>query len=200
MAIKAAEMAQAGRSESLNVRGIDHLALNTDDMAATVAFYCGVLGLRLIHAMRTPAATGKPSAGEPPIGKLRHYFFDMGNDSTIAFFEYPKGTAKADRDSLGTMQHCAFHVSRRDFEAAMHRLKAASIPYVGPIDRVIRHSIYFYDNNGIRLELTTFPGTEDFETVNTVLQTREQARKELATLYTDADELEHVLNGMRLRA
>src|SRR5713226_10011314 len=84
LALWRAEMAQAGRSESLNVRGIDHLALNTDDMAATVAFYCGVLGLRLIHAMRTPAATGKPSAGEPPFGKLRHYFFDMGNDSTIA--------------------------------------------------------------------------------------------------------------------
>jgi catechol 2,3-dioxygenase-like lactoylglutathione lyase family enzyme len=169
-------------------------------MAATVAFYCGVLGMRLIHAMRTPAAApGKQSAGEPPFGNLRHYFFDMGNDSTIAFFEYPKGTSKGNRDFVGTMQHCALHVSRRDFEAAMARLKAAGVNYVGPIDRGIRHSIYFYDNNGIRLELTTFPTGEDFETVNSVLQTREEAKKELATLYTNSDELEHVLSNMLLR-
>jgi len=195
-----AEKMQAGPSEALRTRGIDHLALNTDDMAATVAFYCGVLGMRLIHAMRTPAAApGKRTAGEPPIGNLRHYFFDMGNDSTIAFFEYPKGTLKGDRDLVGTMQHCAFHVSRRNFEAAMARLKTAGIDYVGPIDRGIRHSIYFYDNNGIRLELTTFPIGEDFETVNSVLQTREQAREELTTLYIDPDELEHVLSNMALR-
>jgi len=106
--------------------------------------------------MRTPAVADKFGAGEPPVANLRHYFFDMGNDSTIAFFEYPKSTPQANRDLVGTMQHCAFHVSRRDFEAAMARLKAAGVPYTGPIDRKIRHSIYFYDNNGIRLEFTTF--------------------------------------------
>jgi catechol 2,3-dioxygenase-like lactoylglutathione lyase family enzyme len=199
MAATVSKQGQAGRSEALGPRGIDHLALNTDDMAATVAFYSEVLGMRLIHAMRTPPVADKFGAGEPPVGNMRHYFFDMGNDSTIAFFEYPEHTPKANRDHVGTMQHCAFHVSRRDFEAAMARLKAAGVPYTGPIDRKIRHSIYFYDNNGIRLEFTTFPGGEDFETVTTVLQSREEERKELATLYTDPDELEHVLDTMRLR-
>jgi catechol 2,3-dioxygenase-like lactoylglutathione lyase family enzyme len=199
MAATVSKQGREGRSEAIGARGIDHLALNTGDMAATVAFYCGVLGMRLIHAMRTPAVADKFGAGEPPVGNLRHYFFDMGNDSTIAFFEYPQSTPQANRDLIGTMQHCAFHLSRRDFGAAMARLRAAGVPYTGPIDRKIRHSIYFYDNNGIRLEFTTFPGGEDFETVNTVLQTREEARKELATLYTDPDELEHVLDTMRLR-
>jgi len=195
----ASKQAEAAPSEALKTRGVDHLALNTSDMAATVAFYCGVLGMRLIHAMRTPPVADQFGAGEPPVANLRHYFFDMGNDSTIAFFEYPRPTPQANRDHVGTMQHCAFHVSRRDFEAAMARLKAAGVPYTGPIDRKIRHSIYFYDNNGIRLELTTSPAGEDFETVNSVLQTRAEARKELATLYTNPDELEHILDTMRLR-
>jgi catechol 2,3-dioxygenase-like lactoylglutathione lyase family enzyme len=194
-----AQQAQAGRSTPVKVRGVDHLVFNTDDMAATIAFYCDVLGLRLVHVARTPRVADKFGAGEPPIPYLRHYFFDMGNDSTIAFFEYPKGTPTGDRDHLGTMQHCALHVSRPAFEAAMRRLQAHGVAYIGPLDRVIRHSIYFYDNNGIRLELTTFPTGEDFETVGSVLQTRAQAREELATLYSDPEKLERVLDGMALR-
>ncbi len=81
----------------------------------------------------------------------------------------------------------------------MQRLTAQGVSYVGPLDRGIRHSIYFYDNNGIRLELTTFPTGEDFETVGSVRQTREQAKRELATLYEDPEELERILDGMPLR-
>lgn len=199
MAVTTAEQIRTERATAARVRGVDHLVFNTDDMAATIAFYCDVLGVRLVHAARTPRTVDKSGAGEPPIPYLRHYFFDMGQDSLLAFFEYPKGTPKGDRDHVGTMQHCAFHVSRRDLEAAMKRLAAHGVPFIGPLDRGIRHSIYFYDNNGIRLELTTFPTGEDFETVGSVRQTREDARKELATLYPDAAELERVLDGMLLR-
>jgi len=199
MAITTPQQVEPGQSTPFKVRGVDHLVFNTDDMAATIAFYCDVLGLRLVHAARTPRVADKSGAGEPPFPYLRHYFFDMGNDSTLAFFEFPKGTPKGDRDRLGTMQHCALHVSRKDFEAAQRNLKAHGVPYVGPLDRVIRHSIYFYDNNGIRLELTTFPTGEDFETVNSVRQRRAEARGELATLYQDPEELERVLDRMLLR-
>lgn len=199
MAITRVQQTPADRSARPALRGVDHLVFNTDDMAGTIAFYCDVLGMALVHVARTPRVADEFGAGEPPVPYLRHYFFDMGNDSTIAFFEYPTGTPKGNRDQLGTMQHCALHVSRRDFEAAMRRLEAHGIRYVGPIDRVIRHSIYFYDNNGIRLELTTFPTGDDFETVRSLVQTRSQARRELATLYDDPDELERVLGSMPLR-
>ena len=53
--------------------------------------------------------------GNPPYGKIRHYFFDMGNDGLLAFFEYPKGVAQSDRDALGGMQHVAFHADRATF-------------------------------------------------------------------------------------
>src|SRR5579884_2483012 len=55
-------------------RGINHLALVTTDMDATVRFYHGVLGARLV------AHLGNRS--------FRHYFFEVGPQNTVAFFEY----------------------------------------------------------------------------------------------------------------
>ena len=40
----------------------------------------------------------------------------MGNDSTIAFFEIPKGKEPtADRNAIGSMQHCSLSWARRGF-------------------------------------------------------------------------------------
>src|SRR5260221_13525140 len=74
-------------------RGVHHLALCTDDMKRTVDFYVEVLGMPLVHAMKVPPGlgTGKANRGNPPYESIRHYFFDMGNDSLLAFFEIPKG-------------------------------------------------------------------------------------------------------------
>ena len=55
-------------------RGVNHLALVTPDMDATVRFWHGVLGARLVATIGTPS--------------FRHYFFDIGPQQTIAFFEY----------------------------------------------------------------------------------------------------------------
>ena len=33
--------------------GIDHVAVNTNDMEATLQFYCGILGMRLASTART---------------------------------------------------------------------------------------------------------------------------------------------------
>src|SRR5260370_41801504 len=55
-------------------RGVHHLALITPDMDATVRFWCGALGARLVATVATDA--------------FRPYFFEFGPGSTIAFFEY----------------------------------------------------------------------------------------------------------------
>ena len=95
-------------------RGIHHLALNTDDMKATVDFYTRVLGMPLVHALRVPpgVGVGPGNRGNPPFENLRHYFFDAGGDTLVAFFEMPKGAKSAgDRDALAAMQHCSFTVT-----------------------------------------------------------------------------------------
>ena len=63
-------------------RGINHLALVTNDMDATVRFYHGTLGARLVATIGTP--------------DFRHYFFEFGPQNTVAFFEYA-GLAHASR-------------------------------------------------------------------------------------------------------
>src|SRR5882724_2709532 len=92
-----------------NIRfyGVHHLALNTEDMKMTVDFYAGVLGMRLVHAMKVPPGlgTGPGNRGNPPFEEVRHYFFDMGRDGLLAFFEMPKGKKQqGDRNALGAMQ------------------------------------------------------------------------------------------------
>jgi hypothetical protein len=70
--------------------------------------------MRLVHAMKVPpgVGTGPGNRGNPPFEEIRHYFFDMGRDGLLAFFEIPKGAKpKGDRDAIGTMQHVAFAVS-----------------------------------------------------------------------------------------
>ena len=60
-------------SETPRWRGVNHLALVTPDMDATVRFYAGVLGMRVVATTRA--------------GPMRHYFFEIGPENTVAFFE-----------------------------------------------------------------------------------------------------------------
>src|SRR5271154_6912487 len=100
--------------QSPTTRGVHHLALGTDDMKATIDFYAGVLGMPLVHAMKVPPGlgTGPGNRGNPPFEEVRHYFFDMGRDGLLAFFEMPKGAkGRGDRNALGAMQPVSFAVS-----------------------------------------------------------------------------------------
>jgi catechol 2,3-dioxygenase-like lactoylglutathione lyase family enzyme len=168
-------------------RGVHHLALCTDDMKATIDFYVDVLGMPLVHAMKVPPGlgTGPGNRGNPPYEEIRHYFFDMGNDSLLAFFEIPKGKEPAgNRNAIGAMQHCAFVVTPERFREIAERLKARGIDYIGPIPQLPGLlGLYFYDPNGIRLEFACQPGDGPAPAViPCVLQSKAEARAELATL------------------
>lgn len=173
--------------EATTLRGVHHLALCTEDMKATVDFYADVLGLPLVHAMKVPAGlgTGPKNRGNPPYERIRHYFFDMGNDSLLAFFEIPKGAEpRHNRNAIGAMQHCAFVVTPERFRELEERLKKAGVDYIGPILQLPGLTgIYFMDPNGIRLEFACQPADgDDPAVIACVKQTKAQAGEELATL------------------
>ena len=180
------------------VRGVHHLALNTDDMKKTVDFYTRVLGMPLIHAMRVPAGlgTGAGNRGNPPFENLRHYFFDLGNDSTLAFFEIPKGAKPhGDRDAIGTMQHLAVAVSAAGATELLARLERYRIENSGVIDTMPGlKSVYFFDPNGIRLEFAWQPVevTPEIHVLESVTQSRSEALAELRTLYDNPAWLDRV--------
>lgn len=168
-------------------RGVHHLALTTEDMQLTTDFYVRVVGMPLVHAMKVPAGlgTGPGNRGNPPYETIRHYFFDMGNDSLLAFFEIPRAAEPAaKRDAIGGMQHCAFAVTPAQLDALCARLKAEGVAFDGPIDILPGlRSIYFFDPNGVRLEACVQPAAGDKPAViASVIQTREQAAAELRTM------------------
>ena len=69
-----------GEDTRASWQGINHLALVTSDMDATVRFYHGTLGARLVATISTP--------------EFRHYFFEFGPQCTVAFFEYADAPAQ----------------------------------------------------------------------------------------------------------
>jgi catechol 2,3-dioxygenase-like lactoylglutathione lyase family enzyme len=185
-------------------RGIHHLALNTDDMKMTIDFYTRVLGMPLIHALKVPpgVGVGPGNRGNPPFENLRHYFFDAGGDTLVAFFEMPKGAKQAgDRDAIGAMQHCSFTTTEKHFSEIVERLKAAQVPLIGPINvGVDTYSIYFMDPNGIRLEYSyQADDGEDVRVIERWTQTEEEALNELRTLSDDPDWLAQVTEHLPKR-
>lgn len=178
------------------VRGVDHLALVTDDMPATMAFYTTVLRMRLVHVRRVPFERDR---GQPPYENLRHYFFDMGNDSFLAFFEYPRGLERSDRDLPGGMQHLAFHVPRDRFDETCAHVASCGVDLVGPVHLGGRFwSAYFFDPNGIRLELATSLADAGLSVIDSGRQTEAEARTELETLFDDPADVEMWLRAMPL--
>ena len=171
--------------------GVHHLALNTDDMKMTADFYVGVLDMRLVHAMKVPpgVGTGPGNRGNPPFEEIRHYFFDMGRDALLAFFEIPKGEKpQGDRDAIAMMQHVSFAVSPASQKRIRARLEAAGVAYQGPLEVLPGvFSIYCFDPNNIRLEFSCQP--EDGEGAPSIVkgqrQSKEVALKELRSLTSD---------------
>jgi catechol 2,3-dioxygenase-like lactoylglutathione lyase family enzyme len=188
---------------NINFYGVHHLALNTDDMKMTVDFYAGVLGMRLVHAMKVPPGlgTGPGNRGNPPFEEIRHYFFDMGRDGLLAFFEMPKGAKdKGDRNALGAMQHVSFAVSPESQVRIRARLEAHKIPYDGPLEILPGvFSIYVFDPNDIRLEFSCQPSNGEGEPriVPQVTQTKAEAMHELRSLTGDDQWLAWATGGLR---
>lgn len=184
------------------LRGVHHLVLNTDDMKKTIDFYSGVLGMPLVGAIKVEEelGTGAGNRGNPPYDNIRHYFFDMGNDSMLAFFEIPPGEKpQGDRDAIGNMQHVSF-VATPDVQLAMkERLNCHGYECSDPVEvSPGGFSIYFYDPNGIRLEVSTHPSQGDEQAVMAHRgQTKEQARAELRTLFDDEAWIERAIDAFR---
>jgi catechol 2,3-dioxygenase-like lactoylglutathione lyase family enzyme len=197
-----AERNQTRTDGKVRFFGVHHLALNTDDMKMTVDFYVGVLGMRLVHAMKVPPGlgTGPGNRGNPPFEEVRHYFFDMGRDGLLAFFEMPKGKKQqGDRNALGAMQHVSFAVSPDSQKRICEQLKAAKVAFDGPMEILPGiFSIYVFDPNDIRLEFSCQPsnGEGEPEIVPLVTQSKDEALRELKTLTGDKGWLDRATAGL----
>ena len=135
------------------IHGLHHFAYRCRDAEETRHFYEDLLGLPLTHIVR---ADYIPSTREycPYV----HLFFEMTDGSSMAFFDLGDNTASDPSPNTPRWaNHIALRVDSPDaVRMALARLQAAGVEVIGPVDHdgfVL--SIYFFDPNGIRLELTT---------------------------------------------
>ncbi len=139
-------------SNGPKIDGLYHFAYPCRDAEETRAFYEGVLGLPLVNCMRSEAV---PSSGEET--SYAHIFFEMADHSYIAFFDLGKNEKpQPSPNTPDWVQHFAMEVD--NVEAVLEykkRLEAAGVEVRGLVDHDFIQSIYFFDPNGLRLEITT---------------------------------------------
>jgi catechol 2,3-dioxygenase-like lactoylglutathione lyase family enzyme len=152
--------------------GVNHLALVCRDMARTVEFYTNVLGMPLVKTIELPDGMGQ------------HFFFDAGGGDCLAFFWFPDapppapGVASAPalpdageiQSAVASMNHVALSVPAEHIEEYRDRLIARGVEcstilnhddsewglakHMGP--GVFIRSVYFFDPDGILLELAAW--------------------------------------------
>ena len=163
------------RNREFDIQGVNHLALVCKDMAKTVEFYRDVLGMPLTKTIDLPGGMGQ------------HFFFDIGNGDSLAFFWFPGApeavpgiSAPAQlpgggdiRSAHGSMNHIAFNVPVERFDEYVAKLHAKGVK-MGPVlnhddspnqvsaevtDGVFVRSVYFWDPDGVMLEFACWTKT-----------------------------------------
>ena len=133
------------------IHQLHHYAYRAKDAEETRHFYEDILGLPLYHIIQSDVV---PSTGE--YCPYTHFFFRLQDGSFIAFFDL--GNDEAALPSPNTplwVNHISFRVdSVQALEDMKARLEAHGVEVLGITDHHIFDSIYFFDPNGVRLELT----------------------------------------------
>ena len=164
-------MAQPQNKE-FEIRGVNHLALVCKDMAKTVEFYRDVLGMPLIKTLDLPGGMGQ------------HFFFDIGNGDSLAFFWFPGAPEAVPgisspgglpgggdiRTAHGSMNHIAFDVPAEKFDEYVGKLRAKGVKLGAVLNHdnspgqvsaevtpdVFVRSVYFFDPDGVMLEFASW--------------------------------------------
>ena len=131
----------------IHYTGINHLAMATGDIDATIAFWRDLLGMRLV------AGLGRPG--------YRHYFFEISSHDMIAFFEWPEVAPLPEKDhgvpvrGPFAFDHISFEVAtQEDLWQLKRRLEDAEQWVSEVIDHGFIHSIYTFDPNQIPIEFS----------------------------------------------
>src|SRR4028118_1792318 len=145
-------------SGAVPIHGLHHFAYRCRDAEETRAFYEDLLGLPLVQVIR---AENVPSTGEycPYV----HIFFEMKDGSYLAFFDLGDNVKPLPSPNPPSwVNHIALRVDGiEELEYMKRRLHEAGIEVLGLTDHHIIQSLYFFDPNGIRLELTTETASDE---------------------------------------
>lgn len=122
--------------------GVHHVALLCSDVARTIEFYQGLLEFPLTELFENRDYTGST-----------HFFFDIGNGNSLAFFDFPGLDLGPYAEVLGSLHHLALSVDPEIWERLKAKLDSAGVSYAN----IGGSSLYFNGPDGERLELLAEP-------------------------------------------
>ena len=132
----------ADERSASSARGLHHTALVSSDVEQTVRFYQDLLEFPLTELIENRDYPGSS-----------HFFFDIGNDNLLAFFDFPGLDQGPYQEVLGGLHHLAISVEPSRWEQLRDKLTAAGVEFA-------EHSgvsLYFRDPDGARIELIADP-------------------------------------------
>jgi catechol 2,3-dioxygenase-like lactoylglutathione lyase family enzyme len=130
-------------------RGLHHFALVCSDVEETIRFYQEVLEFPLTEIFENRDYPGS-----------NHFFFDIGNNNLLAFFDFPGLDVRPYAEVVGGLHHIAISVEPTTWARLKAKLDQVGVGYISESET----SIYFRDPNGARLELIADPLGEMYGT------------------------------------
>jgi catechol 2,3-dioxygenase-like lactoylglutathione lyase family enzyme len=127
---------------NINLKGLDHFALNVKDMKRADEFYTNTLGFTVIRKSETQAG-------------LKHFEIDAGN-VVIALFEFPDLDLKKAHETMTEegYLHFTFGASYDKFNSTIQSLKQKGVIMDGePRDWGQSVSVYIRDPDDHQLEI-----------------------------------------------
>lgn len=140
--IREAHLRPAGERPASTARGLHHTALISGDVERTVRFYQDLLGFPLTELIENRDYPGSS-----------HFFFDLGHENLLAFFDFPGLDVGPYAEVLGGLHHVAISVDPARWQELVGRLAEAGVEHV--VHSGV--SVYFTDPDGARIELIADP-------------------------------------------
>ena len=140
--IRAAHLQPEAERPASSARGLHHTALISSDVERTIDFYQGLLGFPLTELIENRDYPGSS-----------HFFFDIGNQNLLAFFDFPGLDLGPYAEVLGGLHHVAISMEPSRWQQIVDRFDEAGVEHV--IHSEV--SVYFTDPDGARIELIADP-------------------------------------------
>jgi len=140
--IRQTHLRPAEARSASTARGLHHTALISSDVERTIGFYQDVLGFPLAELIENRDYPGSS-----------HFFFDIGNQNLIAFFDFPGLEVGPYAEVLGGLHHMAISMEPDQWHAVVRRLEQAGVEH----EVHSEVSVYFRDPDGARIELIADP-------------------------------------------
>jgi catechol 2,3-dioxygenase-like lactoylglutathione lyase family enzyme len=140
--IRAAYLQPDETRPASSARGLHHFAVVARDVEETIRFYQELLEFPLTEIFENRDYQGS-----------NHFFFDIGHDNLLAFFDFPGLEVGPYAEVLGGLHHMAISVDPEQWQQLVDRLTAAGVEH--EVHSGV--SVYFRDPDGARIELIADP-------------------------------------------